>query len=1472
MARVFVSHSSRDADSAARLKEWLVAQGFDAPFLDFDKHSGIPPGADWERTLYRELSTSEAMLIVQTPNWSESKWCFAEFTQARALGKPIFPVIDAQPGGNLVASDIQALDLTRDRESGLAQLARELTRIALDAQGGFAWDAKRPPYPGLLAFQAEDAAVYFGRDDDIRRLIERLNARRVQGGAGIVAVLGASGSGKSSLLRAGVLPRLARDKRGWIVVPPFRPQLHPLDELSRVMAIAAGRPTEWRAMRDGLLGDDPVRALGDWVHDLRTAASANEAQVLLTVDQAEELWSTADKAEALRFEQLIAAAAKSSLPLMVVLAQRSDFLESLQRSEALGGTFEEFSLGPLPLARVPQIIEGPARVAGLEVEDALLQEATRDAATDDALPLLAFALRALHDRFGQDGKLSLDEYRALGDPAAGLSPLENAVRRAADEVLAAAKPGDAELRALKEAFVPALVRVNDAGEYVRRPALWTDLPTAAHDLLERLAKARLLIRRQAGEASVVEVAHEALLRKWPRLRKWLDEQRTFLIGRQQLEQDVRDWQQVSPADKPKALLAGLKLARAENWLLERPQQLSADERQYIQASVERARAEARRRARARLFITLSSAAAAVVLAIAAAYAWQQSEQAVAERVRALDLARVALATDLQERDATKAALILNEIDNPDTELIARKLDELLRLPLLRAELAHDAPVSFVAFNRGGNRIVTIAGDHAVRVWDAATSELLTGPLAHEEVVTAATVSPDGAMLLTVAGDTVRVFDVASSAVRQTWAYGGPVLGAEFLASGKRVAIAVGPEVWVRDIETGEPVFKEPWRHAADVTGLATAPKQDRVATATADDRISVWDAGSGAAVDVGAPLGLKDVRQLTWSPSGEELLAVSWSGMVLWDARTGERWSSEEGASSAWFAEHGRRFIAAGPRESFLWDQHGGELQSKPVAQGAGRLLATAFRNETEVLTLSGTGFNDHGIYRFSIYGVPRQRTVLALSEMGSADSIRSSTLATGGDLIAAAFAQEAGLLATLSGKARGGGRAQELMADTTVRLWNVTIGITRPSRSLPGSNPVLSPDGTLVATIDDAAVSLQRIADGSSHPLGPLRHESRVISAAFRPDGAMLAVQTDVGISVHSLADGSVKVIKGAPSGSIAFTTDGHLIWARGGYGVADVWGAATGASVLPTAPGCSDTSESMIDPAGRVLLRVCGDQINAWTRRNDRFEGPKPLPYAMSWKVAISPTSPVVAVAVDQTIELWDTATGSRRQRVELDGGAYRVAFAPDGTVIAAAIDGGDNGATVAIVDVGKGVVLRSWPVERLDRLEFTAGGGLVVADQVDNLTIWQVDDGAERGTVAVTNDADWALDASGHVLMTSSGRTTQMWSADTGEALFRMLLFNHKPGLSAEVQSAAITSDGAYLVTATNQETRVWPIAGRLLQQTLRAAVHGCLPPSFRERLGEPADEARNTYKRCFEQLRPAPDTSQSSGAASAPSDAN
>ena len=121
MAQIFISHSSLDPDQASRLLDWLHANGFNETFLDFDKHAGLAAGSDWERALYREMAEAEVVLLVLTSNWFESKWCFAEFTQARALGKAIFPLIESPVGETVVSADIQTLDLVKNREDALSR-------------------------------------------------------------------------------------------------------------------------------------------------------------------------------------------------------------------------------------------------------------------------------------------------------------------------------------------------------------------------------------------------------------------------------------------------------------------------------------------------------------------------------------------------------------------------------------------------------------------------------------------------------------------------------------------------------------------------------------------------------------------------------------------------------------------------------------------------------------------------------------------------------------------------------------------------------------------------------------------------------------------------------------------------------------------------------------------------------------------------------------------------------------------------------------------------------------------------------------------------------------------------------------------------------------------------------------------------------------------------------------------------------
>lgn len=587
MARLFISHSTLDSAFAGVLFEWLRERGFQHTFLDFDKHTGFPLGSDWERTIYREITQADAVILVLTPNWFESKWCFLEFGHARALGKAILPLIISDVKNTYVSPDIQHLDLVKDRKAGMDLLAIELARIERSSRGDFAWDFARPPFPGLHAYNEDDAAIYFGRDDDIRLLCERLNSKRTHGGSKMLLLLGSSGSGKSSLMRAGILPRLRRDKRNWITLPSFRPQSRPVDELAQVIAFALGPTGNWRTVREILLADNSVQPLIALARDLRAVHRTTDAQVLITIDQGEELFTLTDNAEAKQFWKVLSSILNDDTPFTALLAVRSDHLAHLQQAQDLRFSYETFPLKPLLRDRVRDIIEGPARVAGLTVEDGLIFEATRDATTDDALPLLALALRELYDRFSGSGRLTVEAYRALGDGPAKLSPIENAVRRKADDVLKEVNPTGKQLEALRNAFIPAMVRVNSEGEYVRRTASLDDIPLPARQLIEHLAKARLLILSHNGSTTTVEVSHEALLRKWPLVRGWLDQEREFLIGKEQFDADFREWGLATAEDRDDLLLSGAKLKRARAWLSDRPDRFTPDEQEFISRSVNR---------------------------------------------------------------------------------------------------------------------------------------------------------------------------------------------------------------------------------------------------------------------------------------------------------------------------------------------------------------------------------------------------------------------------------------------------------------------------------------------------------------------------------------------------------------------------------------------------------------------------------------------------------------------------------------------------------------------------------------------------------------------------------------------------------------------------------------------------------------------------------------------------------------------
>jgi len=225
MPSIFLSHSNKDHEAVDRFKAMLRNRGYLSLFIDYDPEHGIPAGSVWERELYRNLKLSGAVIVLCSPDSMASRWCFAEIAQAKALGKAVFPVVISRCQVDNVLTDRQVIDLTvAGEEEAYKRLFDGLRAAGLDPGDNFDWDPTRPPFPGFLYFDEQDAVIFFGRDAETRQVIETLTRLQRQGEPRLLLLVGSSGSGKSSVVRAGVLPRLAKDRPRWAVVAPFRPK------------------------------------------------------------------------------------------------------------------------------------------------------------------------------------------------------------------------------------------------------------------------------------------------------------------------------------------------------------------------------------------------------------------------------------------------------------------------------------------------------------------------------------------------------------------------------------------------------------------------------------------------------------------------------------------------------------------------------------------------------------------------------------------------------------------------------------------------------------------------------------------------------------------------------------------------------------------------------------------------------------------------------------------------------------------------------------------------------------------------------------------------------------------------------------------------------------------------------------------------------------------------------------------------
>lgn len=1263
MSQVFISHSSRDNAITQEIVVRLRSQGHRELFLDFDPEKGIPAGRDWEREIYHQLRACRAMLVLCSEHSMSSNWCFAEIAFAKSLGKVVFPIrVQAcwcaqNPCSciNNILTSQQIVDLTGDREVAYERVWRGLKEAGLDPADMFEWDGSRAPYPGLSAFQEEDCAVFFGRETDIREGLDALNRLQRLGGAKALMVLGSSGSGKSSLVRAGLLPRLRRNADRWLVLPSLRPQGAPIRELAIVLAAgfkALGSPRDWKLLRDTLqqaVAASPANAavLVDLVLDLRVAAGKQEASVLLTIDQTEELLA-GDAGSKAFLDFLALALDQSDSGLLVIFTLRSDFLGTFQATAIGQLELSDLRVGPLPSDQLVAVIEGPARVAGLELEPALVQTLIRDAETEDALPLLAFTLRELYERGGADGLLEIREYRELGGLEGSLAKVAESVFRENAE----SKGLDAELRS---AFL-SMVRLNDEGQYSRRPARWDELSAGVHPLLERFIAARLLVARDDAGERTVEVAHEALFRAWNRLKEWLAENRADLYRREVLRRAARDWGSGSRA--PELLVhRGARLEEAERLVSNPAFAIDETERSYFQSCLDARAAD--REARRKM----------------------------------VDTARVAIASDWLPRDPTSSALVLLEVEQPNRTLFAvQRMVEVLSHRFAEVEFrGHSGPIRSASFSPDGKRVVTASEDHTARVWRSdglGEAVVLTG---HTALVRLAVFSPDGLRVLTASDDgTARLWQADGTGEPVILeGHSDSIMSASFDPTGRRVITASRDKtarIWSAD-GTGSPRVLQ--GHEELLVVGTFSPLGDRVLTASWDGTARVWPLDGP-----GEPLVFfheRAVMVAAFCPKGERIITGTMAGVAtVWplDGSQGVALPSLESMMLVVaFSPDGELVLTAAANNlAGVWRLDGSHPiplmgHTGPVKRAAfnpaGNLVVTASDDGTAAIwaldgsgnvvllrghrkDLTWAGFSSDGA---KVLTASSDRTARVWSVESPPEPVVLRGHTQG--VLRVAFSADGRQVATAAN-------------DDTVRIWQTDSSsqpVVHPGVVGVPSHLLLLEDGYRVATVSGdnegkiVTIWSQRDAGNGVVLEG---HTDRVFEVALSPNGELVATGSRDGTARIWKTDGTSDPVILPHDGSIGgiwFSPDGERV-ATFTNGTLRVW-PTDGSSPLQVVSGYMGHVKALRFTQTGCQVATGNDEgtITVWPE--GRLGDPVVL-HGHSKFVTAAAFSPsgeqLVTASWDSTMRLW-TIDGSAEALVVRghEGQTAHTAFSPDGDLLA-------------------------------------------------------------------------------------------------------------------------------------------------------------------------------------------------------------
>ncbi len=1274
MKRVFISYSRRDKIFAERLARDLDDAGL-VVWIDFRQITG---GELWQNEIYRGIERSEFVIYCMSPASVESVWCNKEIAAAREQDKLIIPIMVVDSYEDLQKSEalnwilnVHFISFVNRYEQAYTELLNALPGSRpVGVYDEFDPESAQNPFKGLEAFQQTDAHFFFGREQMIERGLKRMQETR------FLAFVGASGSGKSSLVRAGILPALRDGKisasETWRTAL-FTPGPRPMEALAtRIIPYLEEDNT--RTMERVIKNIQDLDIAKQYIDNMLTDAP-KESRLLIVIDQFEEVFTRASDAEAKPFiDILVKAAASPEIRLQFILTMRADFFGSLSRYPELAQLFEQENMiivTEMTAANIRRAIEGPVQAVGLKYEDGLVDRILDDVRSQPgSLPLLQYALRQLFDK-RQGAVLTHEAYDEVGG-------VRRALAQHAEEIYS--KLTDVQQETTRRLLL-RLIEVGDSGEATRRKVARAELQfddiedSHVDEVIDILtaADSRLLIASREissteGDDSEpitwLEVSHEALIREWDRFKTWVSSRLEDLQYNTEIRKLSQDW--VAGGRDSAYLLVGKRLTRAEVWVEDAD--ANDTQRAFITASLQARNArenaikerqqrelenERKTTGRFRLLSILlvigfiGSLIGVIVTVISRndlAVATEQLEsrtqeledQSIVLERTAKESQSLALSAEADraftDRDTDLAialALQSTGISNPPIRSQSTLNDIALAAGTRRVINTDNQTIESLAYSPDASQIVTGLNNGEIVIWEVATGNEIIRWQAHTNLVTSVAFHPNGTQVISGSAGTTNNLKV-------WWAETGEEIANIPYHRNRVTSVTYTPDgsffisgsldksyvVWRSDsLEIAHFAQRDIDIETIDVTANINTPWKVAIAD---EDTISVIDGSwSEVARIVPADFGLSTrITSMRIQANGTLIIAGFANGEIgLWNTNNGTLVqtfpSADSRANAVDFLPRDNKIIAG-------------------FDDGTMRIWDVTTSRQTDVFTL-GDSIRDLAVNSSKVrMAVSLEGQMRIWDIQGSAEVQR--------------FTGHKGQVSAVAYHPNG----EQILSgsfDTTLILWNtLNAEIVQTFTGHNGAVVALdfNADGSrFISGANDKTARIWNTETGEI-TLTFDGHAGNITSVAWHPSSTLVATGgLDNRVLLWDADTGTIQLELAGHTGAVAslqFSPDGTKLLSGSFDDTLKIWDVATGNEIRTLIGHTASVFAGAFNADGTMIISGSVDKtVRVWDaesgREIRRFEGHDRVINQVAF---INDSDAVLSASSDGTLRLWDNNTG--------------------------------------------------------------------------------------------------------------------------------------------------------------------------------------------------------------------------------------